>query len=176
MPPATKRAVAAAVLVALLGGRARATTFVGLNERKLARAADAIVTGTVDRILTVGADDGTIDTLVTVTVDHTYKGDVGQRVTLKQPGGRLGDRVLWIAGSPRFRVGERQLLFLSAHIDGTARTTAFGMGQFTLRPHPRTGRILAERRVDGAVIGARPVRRVPLDRLLRVVRHASDEL
>src|SRR5262249_23924882 len=48
-----------------------------------------------------------------------------------------------------------------------------GMGQFALRPHPRTGTILAERRVDGAVIGARPVRRVPLDRLLRIIRRAA---
>ena len=174
MLPVVKRIVALAALLGSLAGRADGTTFVGLNERTLARAADAIVTGTIDRILTVGGEDGAIDTLVTVAVDHTYKGDVGRRVTLKQPGGRLGDRLLWIAGSPRFRVGERQLLFLSAHIDGTARTTAFGMGQFVLRPHPRTGALIAERQVDAHVIGDQPLRRVPLARLLRTIRRAVE--
>jgi matrixin/thrombospondin type 3 repeat protein len=151
---------------------ASATTFVDVDERTLARSADAIVTGTIAAIETVGGPDGRIVTLVTVDVEDEYKGRVGERVTLRETGGRLGGRLLWIAGSPRFRVGERQLLFLSRRPDGTAQTTALGMGQFTLRRHPRTSAILAERHVDAAVIGARPVRRVPLDRLLRIVRRA----
>ena len=171
MPSAHKKTFVAAALLATLGGSASATTFIGLNERTLTRAADAIVAGTVERIETVGGPDGAIDTLVTVDVESEYKGRVGRRVTLKQPGGRLGARMLWIAGSPTFRVGERQLLFLSAHRDGTARTTAFGMGQFLLRAHPRLG-VLAERRIDGFVVGAPPVRRVALDRLLRTIRRA----
>ncbi len=172
---ATSRNISAlpALVLLFLGGTAAATTFVGVDERTLARAADAIVVGTIERIETVGGADGRIDTLVTVAVEREMKGDVGRRVTLKQPGGRLGSRRLWIAASPEFRVGERQLLFLSAHRDGSARTTAFGMGQFTIRPHPRTGTLLAERRVDAAVIGARPVARVPLDRLLRIIRRAA---
>src|SRR5262249_14430767 len=137
-------------------------------------AADAIVAGTIAAIETVGTGDGRIETLVTVDVEQEYKGRVGSRITLRQTGGSLDGRRLWIAGSPEFRVGERQLLFLSRRADGSAQTTALGMGQFTLRPHPRTGRILAERRVDGAVIGKRSVRRVPLDHLLRIVRHATD--
>jgi len=80
----------------------------------------------------------------------------------------------WIAGSPTFRVGERQLLFLSAHRDGTARTTALGMGQFFLRSRPRGG-LLAERRIDGLVVGPRPLRRVELGRLLRTIRRAVRE-
>jgi hypothetical protein len=174
MPPADKRALAALAMLATLAGTARATTFVGLGERALTRAADAIVAGTIERMETVGGADGAIDTLVTVDVEAEYKGHVGGRVTLKQPGGRLDGRSLWIAGSPTFRVGERQLLFLSAHRDGTARTTAFGMGQFFLREHPRQG-LLAERRIDGLVVGARPVRRVPLGRLLRTIRRAVAE-
>src|SRR5689334_8998645 len=125
MPLAAKRSFAALTLVAAIAGTARATTFVGINERTLARAADAIVVGTIERIETVGEPDGAIETLVTVGVEREYKGHVGRRLTLKQPGGRLADRALWIPGSPSFRVGERQLLFLSAHRDGTARTTAF---------------------------------------------------
>jgi hypothetical protein len=168
---ALTRTVAFTALLAL-SSAAGATTFVGLNERTLTRSADAVVIGTVRRIETVGSSDGAISTLVTLEIERTLKGSVGRIVTLKQPGGRLGERAEWIAASPTFTNGERQLVFLSAHGDGTARTTAFGMGQFLVVPHPRTGVPMAERRLDGNVIGDRPLRRAPLARVLRTVARA----
>lgn len=165
---ALRKTIALAALLVLCT-TARATTFVGMNERTLTRAADAVVLGTVRRIETVGATDGGISTLITLEVERTLKGSVGRIVTLKQPGGRLGDRLEWIAGSPSFTNGERQLVFLSAHHDGSARTTAFGMGQFLVVPHPRTGVPMAERRLDANVIGDRPLRRAPLARVLQTV-------
>jgi hypothetical protein len=156
----------------LLARVADATTIVGMNERALTRAADAIVIGTIDEIETVAGADGAINTLVTVAVERTVKGEVGARVTLKQPGGQIGERGLWIAGSPRFARGERQLLFLSAARDGTPRTTALGLGQFTLAPHPRTAETMAERGSSPHTLGTRPLRRVRLARLLRTVRRA----
>ncbi|HZP40708.1 MAG TPA: matrixin family metalloprotease [Candidatus Binatia bacterium] len=164
--------LAIGALIILTTPAARATTFVRMSERALARTADAIVVGRVTRIETVGEPSGRIDTLVTVAVESEEKGHVGPEVTLKQPGGRLGGRQLWLAGSPRFAVGDHQLLFLSASRDGTARTTNFGMGQFRLVAHPRTGELMAERRLDGLVLGGRALRRVPLARLLRTVRRA----
>ena len=163
--------VIAGVLVTL-ARVADATTIVGMNERALARAADAIVIGTISTIETVGSADGAISTLVTVDVERAVKGRVGARVTLKQPGGQLGGRGLWIAGSPEFARGERQMLFLSAARDGTARTTALGLGQFTLAPHPRTAETMAMRRTGARTLGTRPVRRVRLGRLLRTVERA----
>jgi Matrixin/Thrombospondin type 3 repeat len=167
----TLRLVPAVALLAI-GLPAHATTFVGMSERTLARAADAIVVGTVRRLESVATRDGAISTLVSIDVEREYKGRVGSEVTLRQPGGQVGGRRLWLAGSPRFTVGERQLLFLSAHHDGTARTTALGLGQFVLVPHPRTAETLAERGLDGFVVGARPLRRVRLARLLRTIRQA----
>ena len=175
MPAAARRSLAPLAVLAMLAGPARATTFVGVSERTLARAADAIVIGTVAQIETVAGADGTISTLVTLDVEASVKGHAERRLTLKEPGGSIGGRALWIAGAPRFRTGERQLLFLSAAADGTARTTALGMGQFVLRPHPRTGATLAERRVDGLVVGDRPLRRVPLARLLRTLARAIEQ-
>src|SRR5262249_46534228 len=161
-----------AALLALHAATAGATTFVGMNERVLARSADAILVGRIARLETVADRAGAISTLVTVDVEQAYKGHVGSTLTLKQPGGRIGDRMLWIAGSPRFTQGERQLLFVSAHRDGTARTTAFGLGQFSLTTHPRTGATMGGRTLDELGLGARPVRRVPLARLLRTLRRA----
>jgi hypothetical protein len=176
MPATVRRSLAALTVLVTLAASARATTFVGMSVRILARAADAIVIATVQEIETVAGADGTISTLVTLDVESVVKGSVERRLTLKQPGGSIGGRTLWIAGSPRFRTGERQLVFLSAAADGTARTTALGMGQFVLRPRPRTGDVLAERRVEGDVVGDRPLRRVRLARLLRTLARtlASD--
>ena len=163
------------VIAGVLLGLARiadATTIVGMNERTLARAADAIVIGTIADLETVAGGDGAINTLVTIDVERAVKGRVGARVTLKQPGGLIGERGLWIAGSPRFVRGERQMLFLSAARDGTARTTALGLGQFTLAPHPRTAETMAERPSTARTLGTRPVRRVRLARLLRSIARA----
>jgi hypothetical protein len=151
---------------------AAATTFVDVSERTLTRSADAVVVGTIRRIESVAGPNGAINTLVTVEVESEHKSRVGREITLKQPGGRLGGRLEWIAGSPRFVVGERQLLFLTAHRDGTARTTDFGLGQFTITSHPRTGELMAERKLDGAMLGRRPLRRTRLARLLQTVERA----
>src|SRR5437773_1648333 len=172
MPAVAGRPLAALIVLVMLAGPARATTFVGVSERTLVRAADAIVIGTIAQIETVAGADGTISTLVTLDVEETMKGHVERRLALKEPGGRIGGRTLWIAGAPRFRTGERQLLFLSAAGAGPAGTTALGMGQFGLGRHPRTGAALAERRVDGLVVGDRPLRRVALARLRRTLARA----
>jgi hypothetical protein len=76
---------------------------------------------------------------------------------------------MWIAGAARFAPGEQQLLFLSAARSGAARTTALGMGQFTLRAHPRTGATMAERHLDAFTLGDPPLRRVRLERLLETI-------
>ena len=147
---------------------ARATTFVAMDERTLARAADAVVLGTVTHVETVGGADGAIHTLVTVHVERRYKGAVGGEIVLKQPGGELADRGLVISGSPAFTRGERDLLFLSAAADGTARTTALGLGQFRVAAST-TGALVAERHLAEPVLGGSRRRRLKLDRVLRVI-------
>ncbi len=161
--------VRAVVVLVVAASAARATTFVAMSDGTLARAADAIVTGRITHIETVGGADGRIETLVTVAVERTMKGAPHDTIVLKQPGGQLGARTLWIAGSPRFEVGQEQLLFLSAHDDGSARVTAFGMGQFQLVPDAKTGTVVAERMLDGLVLGASRIRRVRLSRLVRTI-------
>ena len=146
-----------------------ATTFVAMNERTLARSADAIVVGHIERLEAVAGRDGRISTLVTVAVERTLKGQVNERIMLRQPGGQVGDRGMWIAGSPEFHTGDHNLLFLSAHHDGTARTTAFGMGQFRLTADPHTGAMMAERTLHEHVLGGSNHRRLSLDRLVRTI-------
>jgi hypothetical protein len=167
----SRRIAAAAVLLVVASG-ARATTFVAMSDHVLARSADAIVTGHISHIETVGTRDGGISTLVTVDVTHTFKGASHDTIVLKQPGGQLGTRRLWIAGSPRFEVGQDQLLFLTAHHDGSARVTAFGMGQYQLVTDPRTGVEFADRMLDGLMLGGARLRHVPASRVVRAIERA----
>jgi hypothetical protein len=168
-----KRHIARVVAVLLLCSAlpASATTFVATSERALARAADAVVVGTVDDIESVAGPDGSISTLVTLSVEGQYKGAVGRTLVLKQPGGQLADRGFWVAGSPQFHRGQRNLLFLSAARDGTARTTAYGMGQFVLE-NGIGGDVMAQRALTERVVGGGAVRRLKLSRLIRTIRRA----
>lgn len=159
------------VLLILPALPADATTFVATSERALARAADAVVVGTVEDIESVAGMDGSISTLVTLSIEGQYKGAVGRTLVLKQPGGQLADRGFWVAGSPQFHRGQRNLLFLSAGRDGTARTTAYGMGQFVLE-NGIGGDVMAERALDERVVGGGGVRRLKLSRLVRTIRRA----
>src|SRR5262249_7344577 len=146
------------VLAVLVASSATATTFVSMTERALARSADAIVAGTVRGIETVADGAGAIRTLVSIEVERTYKGAPHDLVMLREPGGRVGGRMLWIAGAPAFTVGERDLLFLSADPDGGARVTALGMGQYHL--DGSGDRLRAERRLSEPVL-RRPRPRAP---------------
>jgi hypothetical protein len=49
---------------------------------------------------------------------------------LKEPGGELDDRGLVIRARRSSRSGEQNVLFLSAARDGSAHTTALGLGQY----------------------------------------------
>lgn len=166
------RIVTLTVALGALAHTAGATVFVDMTEQKLTRMANAIVIGTVQAVDSVAGGNGAIDTYVTVQIEQSVKGHRGGQVVLRQPGGQVGDRLLWLAGAPRFAAGDRQLLFLSARRDGSVHTTALGLGQFALATHPRTGALMAERTVDAAVVGQRPVRRVRLARLLRTITRA----
>src|SRR6185369_8520619 len=137
---------------------AGATTFVAMDERTLARSADAIVLGTVTGRDTVGTPDGGIYTLVTLSIEGRYKGDVGATLVLKEPGGELDDRGLVIPGAPVFAPGEQSVLFLSAARDGSAHTTALGLGQY--RVENGTGEPVAKRSVTEPVLGGSRVRRL----------------
>jgi hypothetical protein len=163
--------VAALAAAGATAGRVHATTFVAMSERALARAADAIVVGTVTGLETVGDEAGGIYTLVTIRVESRHKGGVGGEIVLKQPGGELAERGLVIPGSPVFSRGERNLLFLSAAYDGTARTTALGLGQYRLDAGDG-GAPVAERALHEPVLRGPRVRRVKLARLLRAIDKA----
>ena len=125
--------LAAVALVATLVAAlpAAATVVVPVAEADLVAQSSAVVLGRVTAIES-HADRGRIYTNVTLSIDETLKGDSVPSLTVRLLGGQVGDYAAWIEGSPEFRRGERVLVFVTAHRDGTARVAHFYQGKFSI--------------------------------------------
>ena len=96
-----------------------ATVIVPMSDTDLIQQAAAIVIGTVNTIESYwDADTKRIFTHVTVTPQEVLKGTVpAGNFTLKQLGGTVGQRHMWIGGLPVFTRGEKTVLFLDTNPD-----------------------------------------------------------
>ncbi len=152
-----------------------ATVFFPITEEELARTANAVIIGTVERLTGVESRAGDIFTLVDVEVEEVLKGSIpGPVITLKEEGGIVAERHRVVFGTPEFHVGERVLLFLAVHADGSLRTNHLALGKFRLgldaegltegQRHFGRGTTLV------VLPDARPLRaHVPLDELRRAI-------
>ena len=124
-----------------------ATVIVPLSESDLTQQATAVVVGTVDAIESYWDSQAEqIFTRVTISPHEVLKGSLAPGpLTLKQHGGTVGNRQAWLDGSPQFTRGERVLLFLDAHTDGSARTAQLYLGKFSLFTDRDSGQEFAYR-------------------------------
>ncbi len=84
-----------------------------INLDDLVRNADVIATGkVVERECKRWTEKGYIYTYVTVLVDEYIKGEGGEKVVVRYPGGEVGKKGLKVGNMPSFRFGEEVLVFL----------------------------------------------------------------
>ncbi len=145
----TLRFVAAlAGVLLLMSSPARATTMVRMTDEALTLAADAIVTGTVTDVRSARTGVRAISTYVTIAVDGVVKGYLpSPTVTVREPGGRVGDDEQRLYGSARYSVGETVIAFLSQGGDGFLRTSQMALGKFSVTSDASGARI-ASRQLD----------------------------
>ncbi len=133
-----------------------ATTVIPLSESELTQSATAIVQGQVTTIESFqDPQTGKFFTHITLTVEEILKGTInGSELTIKQPGGRVGDSGSWIEGSPEFTHGERVLLFVTKNNDGSGRVAHLYQGKFSIVTDQNTGQEVAQRATtpDGVFI------------------------
>ncbi len=99
------------------------------------------------------ADDGGVFTYVSLRPDEVLKGYLPlAEVTIRERGGRVGDREQWLFGTPRYAVGESVIVFLTQDGDGYLRTTQMALGKFGVAPDPVTQEDTATRPLDEDVI------------------------
>jgi len=124
-----------------------ATTYVEMPDANLADEASIILVGTISAI--GPAADGTPWTAYEVALERPLKGNVPPELVVMVPGGSAPDGLrLKVVGAPAFRSGDRALLFLEPHEDGTYRILHFMLGAF--HETRANGRSLAARNLSEA--------------------------
>jgi hypothetical protein len=106
----------------------RATVLVPTDLGQLSRDAHAIARGYVVAVDGRWTDDRrTIETIVTLSPESYLKGELGEAVQFRVPGGTLGRFRNIVVGAPQFRVGQHVIVFLGAN--GPAIPFVIGLGQ-----------------------------------------------
>lgn len=126
-----RRSLLAALLCCACGAAIRATVIVPASLDELVLEARAIAAG---RVVATEARwvDGrrSIETFVTLDVAEYLKGNLGDTVVFRVPGGELGAYRTMIAGAPEFDVGDEVVLFLSARGPAIPHIVGFSQGVF----------------------------------------------
>jgi len=139
----TSRALAAAIVVAVLAGSPRAASIIAPTfDAMVARAQAVFVGETVDvRSHWVSTSSGrAIVTIVTFKVVRTLKGELGAQTQLEFLGGTVGEYRMDIPGIPRFRVGDEDVLFVDERGQPVSPVIGFMHGRFRVLEEPGTGR------------------------------------
>jgi PKD repeat protein len=109
---------------------AEATTIVLPTDEQLIAKSPVIVAGTIVQSTPVLFGDK-IWTETILAVDRTFKGDVAGRITIREIGGVLDNRITKIFGAPQYAAGERVLAFLTPRPRGDYQTVDLYVGKFS---------------------------------------------
>ena len=142
----------AAILAALIlvpeGVRAATVPWIDLEE--MATRAEVIALGRVEKVESAWTPDGRmIVTTTTFEIEKGLKGGPWRRVSIRTPGGRIGDQIMVASGAPTFSEGERLVVFLERPgpdrgRDAVSETpfsiVGWNLGKMPVRHDPRTDR------------------------------------
>jgi hypothetical protein len=78
-------------------------------------------------------EQGRIWTFTTFAVVETWKGQAGDKLTVRLPGGRVGHLISKVDGAPRFVAGEEMILFLQPTASGDYGVVSWAQGTFRVR-------------------------------------------
>ena len=112
-------------------------TYLPMSDTDLARKAPVIVRASVVvRETLVEQQNGELLPFTVVTLQRleSLKGSAPETLTLRLPGGRVGDLAWWVPGTPVFSPGEEVVLMLSPHPEhpGEFRLTELGLSRFDI--------------------------------------------
>ncbi len=118
----------------MLGAFACGATIVPrLSLEEMVVHSETIVTGRVIRTwATWDSQHQFIWTHNEIVVEDVVKGRHTDRVVVSEPGGVVDGLGMQIAGSPRYALGERVMVFLERMPNGYLRTTGMGQGKLSI--------------------------------------------
>jgi hypothetical protein len=111
----------------------RATILIPADLPDLTRESRAIARGMVVDVTGRWTDDRrSIETIVTLRPEAYLKGELGESVQFRVPGGRLGRYRKMVVGAPHFSVGDRVVVFLDARAPAMPQVVGLSQGVFRL--------------------------------------------
>lgn len=120
-----------------------ATVIVPIEFRELVTTTPVIVHGHVSDVRAAFVDGRrSVDTFVTVIADEYLKGNLGQYVTFRVPGGELGRYRTIFVGAPAFTVGEEVVLFLKTQSGAVPYIAGLNQGAYRVVEEAQTRRRL----------------------------------
>jgi hypothetical protein len=112
---------------------AQATTVIEPTFDELVSRAEVIFQGTVTDVRSQWTGEGAqrhIETYVTARVDDALKGEVGATYTLRILGGTVGDMTMEVTDTPKFIIGDRDILFVENNGAQFIPLVGIGHGRF----------------------------------------------
>ena len=131
------------VLIGIALSRASATTVIPPTFDQLVHQAEFIFQGTVTNSQSAFVGEGAqrhIETYVTFQVDENVKGEAGSSYTIRMLGGTVGNETLEITDVPKFKVGDRDILFVEHNNEQFVPLVGIGYGRFHVQRDEQTGR------------------------------------
>jgi len=131
----------AAVAIALTG--ATATMVIPPTFAQLVQQAELIFQGTVTDVRSVWEGEGAqrhIDTYVRFQIDENVKGNATSSYTIRVLGGTVGDETMEVTDSPKFKVGDREILFVEHNNQQFVPLVGINHGHFHVQRDEQTGR------------------------------------
>src|SRR5437660_5781220 len=117
------------VLMIFGAAAASATTIVLPTDAQLIAKSPLIVEAQV--LNTTAVDiNGRIWTEVNLGVDRALKGKIGAKITVRELGGQIDDRLTKVFGAPEYVAGENVLAFLTPTPRGDYQTVDLYVGKF----------------------------------------------
>jgi hypothetical protein len=111
----------------------RATTIPRLTFEQLTDGSEIVAAGRITGSWAAwDSDRRYIWTHYSLSVTDLAKGIRASSVEFAEPGGAVGDRVMSIAGTVTYGVGDRVVVFLSRMPNGYLRTTGWAQGKYML--------------------------------------------
>jgi hypothetical protein len=122
---------------------ARATTVIPPEFPELVNQADYVVRAVVKSVTSEWRETGgqrSIFTLVELDVKEVIAGSPPQPLVLQLLGGRVGEEELRIAGAPKFKIGDEDILFVQGNGRNAFPLVAIMHGRYPVLKETGTGR------------------------------------
>jgi hypothetical protein len=127
---------------AIAFSRVTGTSVIPPTFNQLVQQAELIFQGTVTDVRSIWEGEGAqrhIDTYITFQIGENVKGNAGSSYTIRVLGGTVGDETMEVTDTPKFKVGDSDILFVEHNNDQFVPLVGINNGRFHVQRDEQTG-------------------------------------